>query len=280
MKKFALIVAVMALFIISCSNIRTHEKVIFENKTSKISLESKEENKKIVNNLYAHPAVLNVKTLKNLLKSISYFEEKGLFSGKKKAPVFNTSEISALAPGLMEGLKKADSSQRIHFISFNRGDGGIFNHLRKTEGFVFVKPAGRINIAFCLVNHENRPHENDDPVEVEEKINPFKPGNSGTPVFSTLSEVKNHEFENGEKSPAWLVADTDILEKVVEKTEIKKPEERSVDREKIGEKGDKWNEEKEKIRVRLEYIKDLFSQGLISKQDYEAKKKELLKQID
>lgn len=281
MKKMKFIIVITIFFIIACSAARWHEKVIFENKTAKVSLESKKENGHFIK-IYAHPATLNKNSLEVFLKSISFFEETGFFSGRKKAAVFDDDEIRNLATPIIDCLKKADSSQRIHFISYNRGADGFFSHLRKTEGLVFVKPSGKLNIAFYLVNHEIRPHVNGDPVEIEVQKNPLKTKNSQTPVFSDNPEVKNHEFKDGGKSPVWLVADIGKLkDEVVEnkKKGLEKTEERYLSPLNKNEKNDSWNAKKDKLTHQLQYIKDLYTQGLIDKKDYEAKKKELLKQI-
>lgn len=282
MKRKPFIMVMMIFFTVSCSNMRWHEKVVFENQNSKVSLESKEENRQILNNIYTHPAALDENSLEMFLKSIFFLEETGFFSGRKKASVFLDDEIKNLVSPIIDCLKIADSSQRIHFISYNRGDGGVFSHLRKTEGVVFIRPSGILNIAFSLVNDEITPHVNDDPVEMEVNTDPLKLKNSQASVFSGFKEVKNHEFENGKKSPVWLVVNINALEnefKMHEKTEEKIKKESSITPTKSGEKDDSWDGKKDELTVRLKYIKELFSQGLISKEEYEEKKKELLKQI-
>jgi len=268
------------LFVISCSPKRIHEKLVFENKHAKVFLESEIEKGSALNN-YAHPVDLNDEILKLFLKSISYNEETGLFSKTQPASVFNENEINNLVFPIIDSLKKANPGQRIHFISYNRGNHGIFSHLRKTEGLVFIKPAGVLNIAFYSVNFEIRPHVNDDPVEIESEINPLKTRTAQTTVFSDIPEIKPHEFENGKKSPVWLAAHIDQLEMRLKTGDEKKKQKKVIILPEKGiEQPDAWELKKNKVTRQLKYIKELFSKGLITKEDYESKKKEILKQIN
>jgi hypothetical protein len=217
----------------------------------------------------------------------------GKGESEKPGPVFQAAEIERLAPVLAETLAKADAGRRIRFISFNQGKTWILSYPRKTEGVLFVEPSGRLNIAFNLINSRLQTSEISAIDPIYSSADPLKIKESDAPLSSLPPYAQLHKFQAGEQAPMWVVADLEKLKEsvgtapppTVDATEkvspapAPRPETREAPVGKAAPDRAPEATFEESIRNKLQFLKELRDEGLISEEDYNLKKKELLDRI-
>jgi len=293
MKRFAILFFLGAFFLSACGAARWVRTPVLKQKNIIITLEQRQEDGKIIQQKFDHPYAINLPEFEKLLKDLTYIEEAGLFSKEKKNPVFQTVEIDRLAPALADTLIKADASQRIRFTSFNRGKALIFSVSRETEGVMFIESNGRLNIAFSFINSEIDPNEATCPPSLS-RVDPLKIKNSDTTIIPTSPYAELHPFENGKPAPMWVVADLEKLKAtnnsapapIIKKKETPpaditpEPVTQVIEMEKTPPVQTSKNALQENIKAKLKYLKELLDEGLISEEDYNTKKRQLLDKIN
>jgi len=278
-------------FLSACSNTRWIRKTIIKNSDFIVTLEQHQVDGSIIGQAYDHPYDIDLTVLKTLMGDLTYIEQVGWMGKEEEKPVFQTVEIERLAPVLANTLTKADASQRIRFRSLNRKKGLIFSVSRETEGVLFIQPDNRLNIAFNFINSEIDFNEAPAVPSSYSLVDPLKIKNSDTTIHPSAPYATLHRFETGKPAPMWVVADLEKLKrtntgKPVPNTEDKKeilPA--AAPESKIPETATETpapaiNDTLEVIKNKLKYLKELLDEGLISEKDYNAKKAELLDQID
>ena len=153
MKRIAVLLIICAAFTSACTSTKWVRTTVAEQYTFNVTLEQQQEKGIFIQQKYAHPYEIDISDLEKLMGDLKYIEKSGLMRKEKLGPVFQPVEIDRLAPVLALTLAKADTNQRIRFTSFNQGDFLIFSVSRKTEGVIFIGPAGRLNIAFNFINY-------------------------------------------------------------------------------------------------------------------------------
>lgn len=166
----------------------------------------------------------------------------------------------------------------------------IFSVARKTEGVIFVEPGGRLNVAFNYINANRESSEMNAVSPNYSPVDPLKIRNSGTPIAATADYLKPPHTEGGKPAPMWIVADLQKLEApmspAVEAAEEAPPAVAPsaengiapVDNRPFGLESEVRL--MEDTRTKLKYLKELRDEGLISEDDFAAKKKQLLEKID
>lgn len=293
MKRIAFLFIISAAFFSACTNTKWVRTTVAERYDFNVTLEQQQEKGTVIQKKFAHPYEIDLSDLEKLMGDLKYIEKSGLMRTEKQSPVFQAVEIDRLAPVLALTLAKADASQRIRFTSFNQGDLVIFSVSRKTEGVIFIEPAGRLNIAFNFINYNRQPSENTAINPSFSSADPLKIKTSETPLSATVPYAELHKFETGELAPMWVVADLEKLKEsnstatvpIIQATEEPPPatgpkvEIKGTPVEKT--KPDQASEDvlKEDIKNKLRYLKELLDEGLISEKDYTVKKMELLDKI-
>ena len=296
MKRFAVLMFLGAVFLSACSAGRWVRTPVLEERQFSISLEHRIEDGRIVEQNYDHPYKVDLPSLEKLLTDLLYIEESGLFKSEAENPVFQNMEIDRLAPVLANAMANATPNQRIFFTSFNRGQGLLFKTTRKTEGVIFLEPENKINIAFTLINFEVEPNDVNELTDNLTRIDPLKIKSSETTLIPALSYAKHHTLESGKPYPMWIVADLDKLQASLTAEPQPLSQEPgpnsslkvTTDAGKIGAKPvakppsatQAEDDPQKRIKNNLTYLKELFEEGLISKQEYETKKKEILDNIN
>jgi hypothetical protein len=307
MKRFAVLFFFSAFFFSACGTARWVPSPVLKEKNIIISMEQRQENGQIVAQKYDHPYTVDLLEFKKLLEDVTYVEQIGFLGKEEKKQVFQAIEINRLVSVLANTLTKIDASQRIRFTSFNKGKGWLFSIRRKTEGVIFIKHDGRLNMAFNHINFEINPNDANTLPPDFSRLDPLKITTSDTPLIPTPTYAELHQFENGTSAPMWLVADLEKLDKAtdtvpvtrietVDKAPLKTPEPEilSVPAAPSAKQIDITITETTKkttapatdialqkdIKNKLKYLKELRDEGLISEQDYNTKKTELLNKID
>jgi len=306
MKRFAVLFFFSAFFLSACGTARWVPSPVLKEKNIIISMEQRQENGQIVAQKYDHPYTVDLLEFKKLLEDVTYVEQIGFLGKEEKKQVFQAIEINRLASVLANTLTKIDASQRIRFTSFNKGKGWLFSIRRKTEGVIFIKHDGRLNMAFNHINFEINPNDANTLPPDFSRLDPLKIMTSDTPLIPTPTYAELHQFENGTPAPMWLIADLEKLDKATEnapitiievvdeappaisKSEVLMPsaapsEELPDDITGTVEKTPVQSTDnalQKDIKNKLKYLKELRDEGLISEQDYNTKKTELLNKID
>lgn len=293
MKRFFFLIILSATLVSACTSRQWVRTTVTEHHDFNIALEQQQENGQGIPKKFAHPYSIEISALEKLLGALSYVEKGGLRRKELTTPVFQTDEILRLSPALALALAKADANQRIRFTSFNQGDFWKFSISRKTEGVVFIEPAGRLNIAFNYINFNRQPSESSASGPSFSSVDPLQIRTSETSLAVTSPYLEPHEFARGKTAPMWVVAD---LEKLRDSSRtatipndqtakeplptvrpavgIKSP---PVEHAEPGQAAD--DRLLEDIKNKLKYLKELFDEGLISETDYFAKRAELLEKI-
>jgi len=293
MKRIAVLLFLCCVFFSACAGPKWVRTTVAEQHEFNISLERSREKGVDIPRHYDHPHKIEISDLRKLMKDLKYVEESGFMGEEKQSPVFQTAEIDRLAPGLADALAKAGPSQRVRFISFNQGKTWIFSTPRKTEGVIFVEPAGRLNIAFNFINSKRESTETSAIDTVYSSRDPLDIKISDTPLSATAPYEEHHKYKSGKKAPMWVVAD---LEKLKESTGIEpapavetgekaapvvapRAGKKVAPVEKMAPRQASEDMLKKDIKDKLKFLKELLDEGLISEEDYAAKKQELLDKI-
>jgi hypothetical protein len=193
----------------------------------------------------AHPADLPLSTIKKNMAQLAYQKREFLWSKKKH--VFTPDAIDLLAPRIREKLTQADSSTR---ITFQMKDAA--GHQIVLRGDTFLTLEGL---------HWRITQLHDDSREIDE-FNLF-----GGPW--RLAPLKNQEYKESKKFLFFTGAMTNWI--IAKKIETQPSD--------IRVKGQKDPAEKETqalVQERLEMLKELKQEGLISDEDYHTKQREIL----
>jgi hypothetical protein len=178
---------------------------VVDQKEITVSLEHKIRKGRIVQQQFHHPADIDQQSLKNFLTGLSYLAESAVFGKPEQKPVFQEAEIEQLVPALAGALAKANSDQRVRFVSRNRGGGLVFKKDRRTGGVAFVETGDRLNLAFAYLNEENLTGRAD-AFSQEENADPLVIRSSFTPIVAP-DFVEHRRTEKGNPFPQWVVAD-------------------------------------------------------------------------
>ncbi len=265
---------------------------IVDNAEIYVSLERRvhgEQDGSPVGGRYDHPFAADADRLARFFSELRYKEAPRFYGEAQNLPVFQPIEIRRLAPALAAALAKANPDQRVRFVSYNRGGGLIFKKMRRTGGLFFIDSQSRLNLAFGYINHEIM----DEELLGAGEDKPFTDPLSMEAAEQTLmvsSDAVDHRTQNGDKMPLWLTAEAELLSGGGKPAfsrgaaEDEKPagepaagSQPSVADEPAGEEA--WQRQREAVKKKLEYFKELHEDGLITTEEYKARKKEQLDRI-
>jgi hypothetical protein len=291
MKKIAILFFMGTVFLSACSTSRWIQSPVVKESQLSVIIEHRMEDDSVIKQNYDHPYDIDLPTLEKFLTELMYTEEVGLFNNGTEKPVFQPDELERLAPALVEAMAKASPDQRIFFTSSNRGKALLFETTRKTEGIIFIEPKNKLNIAFGLINFDVEPNDINEMADSLSRIEPLTLQSSGTPLVPSLSYAKHYTLENGEQLPMSMTADIGKLraslaaepkQPVLQKTEPEFSKTSVTEAKKTSAPpavSQPEIDQKQRIKKDLGYLKELFDEGLISKEEYETKKKEVLDSI-
>lgn len=293
-------ITLLPLLLTSCmSSYLERDKVVIE-KMVKTYLEHRVTEDKIVEKGYAHPYSFATEELAMLMKSMRYQEPK-FFSEPESIPVFQPAEADRLAGAIAQAMGTANSTQRVRFVSYSMAGWGILNAQRKTEGVCFLEEGGMLHFAFITINDKQDPREAGQPDPYLSYVNPLKIRSAQCPLIPTeWSEIHQDTEDPTKKNPLWLVIDLEAARKwfkdqgqpvyqpvegdgkPVPPTTI--PEEDTQPKENPQEKTVKEEiaapeEEPDTLKRDLKKLKQYFDEGLITEEEYKAKKAELLEKL-
>ncbi len=221
---------------------------------------------------YAHPAELTVELLKKLMGDISV-KKYALLGWDDPQPLFYEEEIEKLAPRLSDAFKKANSNQWIYFSITAEKPGLFSDTLRVTDGICFLDKE-KLNFVFTNINVEITGHSR---IGIKGNIDDFK---TGDPRQQTPSRLYRFDFQPGKNYHKPLVVEGDqwlseeqtqwLIFDIKSDYAILPAKESSTSSKPSPKAG---------IEERLKKLKELHTKGLITDQEYEEKRKEILKEL-
>lgn len=257
-----------------------------------------------------HPIAITAKDMRTVLESLLVPERQ--FISKKLSPVFSPAEIQVLSSALTEGLTLARPDQDITFVTIGLHR-GIFTKVHEVNtGRVFFKD-GKLQIIFGMLHEEVRDQDRQTGEQIDRRLHPFVVGSRllETKLSSTIALEDGKAFyldpEGGKEREDWLVLDVptilaranhdhnasdgqinssfleDITHSRQETQNLKKDlanikevvfelKERLLELQ----QGDK---SAATIEKRLRSLKDLRDSGLISSDEYQNKRRQLLNNL-
>jgi len=200
-----------------------------------------------------HPVELTLDRLTAILASI----DMRATDGGKPEPLFTRPALQVLAPQLQQGLHQAAPGEDVTFAVIGLHDTlyGLAKSPKVTTGRVFYK-AGRLNIIVGLVQQDVNDRD-------DRRLSPFTPGSrqkasAGEWTLLTATPLVRRDWMAfGEEWQAPVMPST-----VVEKPAPGQPVKRHEDARKPAE--------------RLTILNELREKGLISEDEYRAKRLEIL----
>jgi len=294
MKRIACLLILVAAVLGACTSTKWVRTAVVKEYDFAVALEQRQGNDTVAQQKYEHPRDIDLADLEKLMRDLTYTEKGGMISKSKQSPVFQQVEIDRLAPVLADSLAKADASQQVRFISFNQGQAVLFSTSQKTEGVVFVESGGRLNLAFNYINANRIPSETSAIYSNYSAVNPLKIEDSDTTLSASAPYAELRTLDTGKQAPMWVVADLGKLKEasravaapVAKSTENLSPavapkaETTVTPVVKTAPAPAQQEDLKRDIKNTLKYLKELLDEGLISENDYNAKKAELLDKID
>ena len=268
MKNHVAAALVLFLFMAGCAGIRWEDADISENRHFLVRLQNQMENGRVAEKGYRHPVDLEEREIAFLLGELSYMEPSRVMGDPRETPIFGEEEIDRLVPVLDRAFKTVNSDQRIALTSFNTGGGLVFKKQRRTDGVIFMDNAGLLNIAFSGINVEV-PVDEIGTAGKELHGDPLTIKTSRTPIAPAPGYMQPVFQKSGEPYPMWKVIDIAGMKHAMATT----PRETTTVSEEFVDPGT-GAENYRDIRSRLEFLKELYDDGLISTSEYEEKRRE------
>jgi hypothetical protein len=225
-----------------------------------------------------HPAEISPEQMRQILKSLKYSRSWLNITGEigkkttKQYDLFLPEEIEELGTYLSQALQAADSGQWVDFsLQAVRNKLSFIGSERISDGLVFVKE-GKLNFVMRDVG---------EPVGAEERVvttDPFK-YYSGSSAFIPGPGQELAKNKKGKTMKNWLLIDlAELCPKVAPELEA-------------GETGTARPEAKPGATIvpkpgaakspkeRLSELRELYDKGLITEEEYNRKRKEILDQL-
>ncbi len=276
--RLALVLILLCLTNTGCLSGRWVRNKIDSPDNTEIYLEHREAEGKTVPQGYRHPFTIEPRDLARLLAALTY-KETGLFAKKEPQPVFSPAELSGLVPTLAGALADAKPDERTSFVSHNWGGGIIFSTRQLTCGTLFADHNGLLNIAFSTINEEHYPTDYAQMGRERRVRDPTVITHSSRPLIPHAWH-RLHPRADSEEGvfPLWCLIDTGSALATLSKERLPESEPPSEDQAASAPPTEKKAPEAG-LKEKLQLLKNLLEEGLITEEEYKKKKEELLQSI-
>lgn len=232
---------------------------------------------------YRHPCRVEVADLRYLLGQLAYREQAPYGDEERQAPVFQPAEIDRLAPLLADALAGADADRRVRFLSFNLEPGTLFSQSRKSEGVFFAAEGERLQIAFNYINAKRLPAETSAQQAPFADLDPLSIAAARTALISRPPLLNPVSLADGRPAPLRLSVDLAALRAARAAAPPSAPPAPAAaapfSPAAPAPAPPAALPLQQEIREKLKYLKELLVEGLISEQDFETRKRELLDRL-
>lgn len=221
-----------------------------------------------------HPHTFTELQLRNMLADLQVSQKMVLSKEVETQEIFNSANLDFIIPHLVEAFKQAQPNEEVVFSFITRRSKTIFQDNRITLAECWVKD-GFLHLRFRKLLAKIDLTNYDKLGDVATAINKsrglrididLKPGQE---FGETTEEVLLGIGTAVEPSPA-------AAEKELPAAELQRPE---AGKEPAVDTGRAESKQQAGVEERLKKLKGLKDQGLIGKKDYEAKRKEILKDL-
>ncbi len=272
MKKNLILLIVMTLLISTgCTKAGLQEEVIFETgKDHVLLIHETDKEGKIVPKGFDHPTKFTVEQMDKILSRIFYSEYMFFkYRGRKK--VFIESERSKLSGYISQALAQATPVNWIKFAVTSIKRDLLLPTRRLTSGYIFIKD-NKFNIVLGNLNFELS--DEDTPFSGDPRtrwsipsISLIEEDGVVFPLVDKSSKFLKRPHNN------WLVMDAaKVLKGTIADPVVKEPVTPEV-------RETPAPVEEKTLEQRLMELKSLYEKGLITQEDYEERKKELLEEL-
>ncbi len=276
MNKCIIAVLGAVLFLTGCAGARWEDTTINEHRHYTVRIQHYVSEGRVAEQQYRHPAIIETGTVAALLSELVYLYPPLLIGENKETKVFQEEEVNRLAPALAGAFETLSSNQRIAFTSYNRGGGLLFKKPRRTDGAIFMDDAGRLNVAFFGINVEMSSDAQVIAMEDNSLDNAIAVKTSRTPLVIKRDYMQPVFQKSGEAYPMWITADAAGIKKAMKIA----PRETAASPDDVIAPDAHHATHREMIREKLEYLKELYDDGLIKDSEYEEKRKALIDSIE
>ncbi|MGY6555378.1 MAG: hypothetical protein ACXIUM_12755 [Wenzhouxiangella sp.] len=224
----------------------------------------------------AHPAEISASELSRALASLGY-GERGLLGRSRSQAIFDAEELSALVPLLRDALGRAQPNQQVRFASFSRRSGAL-SQLFRTEGVLFVDAEQRLNLVFAGIHEFAGPDEdffaflalsNRDPMSLQRSLVRLELGAGDWTEHddAALWVRRRLGAEPEPAAQAAVAAPTPAVPAASEPAAVSSAPAAGSSLE-------------TQVRQRLEFLRGLYEDGLISEEEYAQQRREALQRLD
>jgi hypothetical protein len=245
-----------------------------------VYVEHRVESETTVPQAFAHPAEINPRAISAILSGLRFWES-NILGDQSAEPVFQPYEVEQLAPRIFNALTEIGPDQRVRFISKNTGRALILASRRITRGVVFVKPENVLNIAFIEINEDLYPM---DYAEMGRERDMREPTNIKSSVRA-LAKLPwydlNMQPDGEEPYPLWCMVDlgSEEVSAVTAPPAAAPPETAEPGEQPIVRETPAVSPEDAELRSKLKLLKELHEDGLITEEEYQRKKADLLENL-
>ncbi len=300
----------------SCAGKKHAKTMIYEDEWVVVRLEVElTHGKQIKEKNYNHPIIIKEEQLTALLASIYYRKNPVVLKKSKKLlPAFSEGEMKMLVPHLVTALAKANSNQRIYFSSKAVKSGFLFARDTLSNGIIFIS-GKNFNIAFANINYDLKGSEasstdtgfyTGDPLDKDASNRLWELVPQGD---QTLAKIMHPKKDKVSTRNNWLVMPLRISEPAkVDKEPVSVPESQTITPKQVSPelipeqkqepselekpleyipkvetseppKKEVYTPDKDyekNVREKLQELKELREDGLISEEEYQRMKKRIL----
>ncbi|KHE91846.1 MAG: SHOCT domain-containing protein [Candidatus Scalindua rubra] len=255
-----------------------------DNNTSVEIREELDENGNVIKKNYNHPYYFTAGGLTNILSSIFYTQKSLLLGARGKKQLYQKAELQIIVPPILSAFSMANDTQDI--LVFSTVDKILLSDAQSY--FSMFISNSELNIVFSDIQNkksinDGRSFRKSNKAKFKD---PFEVKRSGR---WNLIPMEGQRFAPGHQN--WLIFDlssnlfgvagSDNSSNNVEDNPLKASSRARTIERKV-RTSDNFVEEKQKyqdVRDKLKELKVLSDEGLISDEDYELKKKELLNEF-
>ena len=217
-----------------------------------------------------HPAAVDFAWLEALLATLRIHED-------EEKPIVDHAFVGQIAASISEGLAQADSQQRVRFMMENTDRVfGVLPTINVTRGVAFVDPDGTLNLVFDLVTDKGD----------------YELGSWGDPTRRRITRERLvlppggwfGQDRDGDQIPLWLCVSMTSAEApiAVDRTATPDPTDPTTESA-TGSTIDAPEGTEPPLapsadqvrRIRIEFLEQLFREGLLGERAYREKRAEL-----
>jgi len=274
--------AVLLLFCFGAAGCSQVKSILPQDKDAKLLFKSRDQYVRIVKQDTVkgakvppneHPVSLDMGQIRNVLSSLEIMLPKK----DKSIPVFAKPELDNLEKYISQGLAEAGPDEDVVFavVGVYRAVYGLAKEQKYTTGRVFYRD-GRLNIIFGKIQEDYKSYELY--ASVDRRTNPLSPGSRSVPsehAWMLLDQPdQSFNMTNSGERTDWVILDLASMEAraaLGEKDAASQTPARPASQPAYGPQ--------KTLEERLQILNDLKSKKLITDEEYQQKRLEMLKDL-